>query len=287
MRIACLLAGPIVLALASPVCAQLTEKQALAQMKSDLKAAVKEFKLALGGTAQIFQGHLDQEVAQLVSGASTTLEFAVELPDHVAELQAGVRTAIGFAALRAEEAAVPALAGLAEGTDLTLGYPAPFVNGSGSTLDKYEADIRKALGKTYAALNKSLAKAAKLMEKHDLGLTWRLSPPTEFLAYEANPAGGSVDDSTALRVDAVFAVGELDLDDDGYLVVCGTCNGAAGDLSLQFVATDIAENTIGIGIGEVDDRWDVTIGPVPEGNYIFVASEETGTSFTSASLGLR
>jgi hypothetical protein len=236
---------------------------------------------------QVFEGHLDQEEGQLVSGASTASEFVLAVGQHAQELQKDVRTAIEVAAVRAGEALQPALAGLAAGEDLSVGYPAPFVNGSGSSVDKYEADIHKAVGKTYASLNKRLAKTAKLAEKQGVGFTWRLVPPVEFFAYEANPAGGSQDASTPLRIDATFGAGELDQDGDDILVVSGISNADAGDVSLDLFGTDLIDNTFGVAIDEETGRWSVAIAAAPEGNYTLVINQGAGASVTGVSFGLR
>jgi len=185
---------------------------------------------------------------------------------------------------RAVAGALAAPEGKAAGEDLSLGFPAPFTNGSGSNLDEYEADIRKDVAKTYAALDERLKNTAGLAEKQGVGFTWWLTPPVECFAYESSPTGGSFDTSTPLRIDAACGGGKLDQNGESTLVVSGTCNGdgGGGDVTLDLQGTDLADVTAGVGIDEDTGRWSAAVA-VSEGNDTIVVNQAGRGSFTGRS----
>ncbi len=281
-----------VLLLSPALCAQLTEKQAVKQLKGDLKAGLKERKQTVGAAVQVFDGNLDATDSLLDSGASIAT-FAGNVAAFMGLLQEDVRVAIELAYIRAAQGTGLALGALDPAIDLTLGYPEEFVPGSGDLLDDYEADLRKAIEKSYLKLNKRLAKSAKSAEKSGVGFTWRLVPPVDAFGYEAVPGSATMSPSTPVRIDAVVAASVLAEDDDGTLVVQGIANAGAADVTLDIHSGTAGDHVEMAPVTQGTDRWSVTIddyagsGGLPEVGYTLVADQEGGGSFTGVPFGVR
>lgn len=281
----------VVFGLSGALSAQLTEKQAIQQLKGDLKASLKVVRQSLAAASGAFDSGVDAADGLLASGA-TADEFIASLTIAAQQLQEDVRIAVEFAYIHASQHASLALGALDPAIDLTLGYPRDMLPGSGGALDDFEISLRKEVEKAYLKLNKRLEQSAKSAEKNGVGLTWRLVPPVEAFAYVATAGLSTETPALPLRIDFVLAVSELAEDDDAQIVVGGVANLEAGLVSVEFDTGSASDSEVSTVL-PATGRWltglidfDLT-GGVPEVGYMLIATQGEGDAITSVPFGVR
>ncbi len=281
-----------VLCLSSALHAQLSGKQAVAQLKGDLKDGFKEFKQAVATAAQAFDANLDTTDDLLVAGA-TISSFVGNLAGSAQTVQEAVRTAIEEAYDHAADDLASALEALDPAIDLTLGYPEAFVPGAGGPLDDFEADVRRSVAKTYVKLNKRLGKSAGAAEKQGVGLSVRLVPPVDAFGYNAAAGDKLLDPSTPVRIDAVVAASLLAEDDDGVLTIMGIAMAGGADVTIDLFSVAAGSDQVAASVIQGSDRWAASItdydgsGGLPEVGYTIVANQCGEGSATSVPFGVR
>ena len=273
-----------VLALAPASLAQLTEKEAVAQVKADCKAQLGEFK-ALGKAAlasldadlKIVEASLDENTT-VSSFGNAVLSASTDWLDTVHEAWS---TALQQMAL----STTTALGQFANGGQLEGIYPASLYSGAGGVLDLQRKALAKSLAKLRDGAAKRLAKCAALAAK-DAGLllTTRLELPALRIMKGANQGElQSMDDGVGL--DLVLAVSAEDTSDDGFLGVTGVC--ASLDIVTVawfrgFAADDSADVE-----PAVSGRFTATFSGLKEGAYTVSATRVIAVFEAAGEIGLR
>jgi hypothetical protein len=282
MRPVRLLVPLALLVLSAPALAQLTEKQAVAEVKAAGKSALSEFKqlgkaslASLDAELKVIEAGLDDTttVATFSSGVSNALiEFLGTLDDawETSLLGFGLATTTAMAQLDG---------GGADGV-----YPESVYAGAGGVVDAFRKSLLKAAHKVRDAAIKRLAKCAAKAEKAGLALTVRLELPATAVAYFANPgASGPLNEDA--RIDLALAVSALDTLVDGSLVVSGT-TGLAEDVTVTWARSFAEEDSVSVE-PEVSGRFLASFTALKEGSYAVGAVQGTGLLDAVADIGVR
>ena len=270
----------LLLLVASPLQAQLTEKQAVAQFKAGAKQHLKLLKASAKLARAQFQLDL-QETEQDYAGGGLTWQAALgDVFNLLAALQVDLRSQsidTIFDALDGPGAA--ALAELGVGGDA---FPPDFYFGKGGVLDDFVADVHGVLDKELAAVSKRLQKTAKLLDKQeDVLALFRVVRP-DFNDHWALNEGGAV----------IFAGDELSLHTfvsgsvrgtagDGLLCVAG--QGWAGAVVLSFAGGSEFNLDAEVGAGS---QWKSISPDMVEGNYAVAVNHPGDLAFAVANFGV-
>ena len=272
----------LVLALAAPLGAQATPKQAVAQLKTGAKEQLKllkgqialaheDFVNAVGNTEGYYElGTIGWEDA--VSGA-----FNASVGLQVALQQALVDS---VNAVVTEDAAA-ALASLGEGT---YDWPLDFYFGQDGALDDVLRDSHAAVEKELAAARKRLKKTAKILEKkQDVVLLVQLRLP-DLNDHAAVNAGEVVTpDAETLSAHTVFAASRRGVPDDGVVGVAGRGT-ATSSVELAFSgASTFGEAVL---VDSSSKTWQYETTGVAEGNYVVETAIEGDTSSALFNVGV-
>lgn len=273
-----------VLVLATASLAQLTEKQAVAQVKADCKEQLAEFK-ALGKAAlasldadlKIVEAGLD-EATTVSSFGNAVLSAHTDWLDTVHEAWS---TALQQMAL----STTTALGQFANGSQLEGIYPGSLYSGAGGVLDLHRKALAKSLAKLRDGAAKRLAKCAALAAK-DAGLllTTRLELPALRLMKGANQGElQSMDDG--LGLDLVLAVSAADTSDDGFLGVTGVC--ASLDIvTVRWFRGFAADDSVDVEPA-LSGRFTATFSGLKEGAYTVSATRVIAVFEAAGEIGLR
>lgn len=269
---------------AAPASAQLSEKEAIQQVKDASKAQPKAFKQNAAAALTTLDANL-----QTVEGLLTEGSDAATVGSQVASMAIVYMTSLNDAAASAkafvEASATLALESLADGGDLQGLFPDDFSYGGGGVLDKHRAALTKAGSKSRDAATKRIAKAAAKAEKvANIAIQSELRFPTRNVPAAVNQ-GDSVGLAQTATIDIIVAASDLDSGNDGLLAFGGS-TGTDG------TGVDVTYFTVGINESDetspVDGRWAIVFQGLHEGGYVVSAKQATdGTFHSVGEIGVR
>jgi hypothetical protein len=272
MRIDLVLGSVLVLSALHPVAAQISEKEAIAQVKAATKAQVKAFKQNAAAALTTLDASLDT-LDDLLTESTDAATVASQFTGMAIEYMASINEAYVGAKSLVADAASLSLDALADGGDLQGLYPEDFSYGSGGALDKARAQLQHVGIKSRDAAQKRLAKSAALAEKvAHVAITCRLDFP-----QRANPQAVNQGDSPvvsqACTLDVVVGVSDLDVADDGILLFAGATAETGTDVTVGYTgpafASEIATTDPDPGTG----RFLGVFTSLPEGGYAVFANQ--------------
>lgn len=144
-------------------------------------------------------------------------------------------------------------------------FPKGFTHGDGGAKDRFRQEMDSFLRRSYAAIGKRLRKAGmELQRKAEIGLTFRLEVPTEFLERMGNKTGSEpVYIPKYHGVDVLLATSSLRVTGDGILWIGGSGNAGDGTHTLSSTFTSSSPITVS------NDRWDRYYSGLDEKNHQF------------------
>ncbi len=210
------------LLLCAPLSAQLDEKAAVAQYKSETKALLKDFK---ADSTPLKQAAVDaiEAFEDDLSAGGDAFAAADTLAGALHAYHGDMRTLLLELALASDASWQQALSDFAGGAALDGIYPEGLVSGDGGAVDDLRTAVDKHLFKLAASLNKRLDKAEKAADKEGFGLlAWSGPPP----GLNASAASESLNVSAfpELTADVLLSLSALDSAADGQLWIGGTSN---------------------------------------------------------------
>jgi hypothetical protein len=274
----------LVLLLAPASLAQLSEKQAVAQVKAECKQQLAEFK-ALGKAAA---ASLDADLKLVEAGLdenTTVSSFGNAVLSASADWSETVFEAWSTALQQGALSTSTALGQLANGGQLEGVYPESLYSGAGGVLDLQRKALAKSLVKLRDGAAKRLAKCATLAEK-DAGLllTTRLELPALRLMKGANQGElQSMDDG--LGLDLVLAVSAADTADDGFLGVTGVCS-SLDVVTVHWFRGFSADDSADVE-PVVSGRFTATFSGLKEGAYTVSATRLIAVFEAAGEIGVR
>lgn len=281
LAVLCLLLG------AAPAAAQLTEKEAVKALKSEVKNESRDAKTGIKNAVS----SLDAAVKALISdvkngnfGPAQEIALQAALKDFQSDLL--------FAVFLAQIDLVGGIDDVLPQLTPTGGiYPEDFYFGSGSLLGDFEARVEKDYAKGLAKADKSLAKLAKTLNDAGVGFTWRLVFQRRLLAVSYNPGDGAPVESNRSVLGLLYALSDLETADDGELCVIGGAPNTMDDVNIQLIGgqpeATLSETTVGEAVGEETVLCHCFTG-LTEGNYLVeVWPENERIDSHWASLGVR
>lgn len=278
-----LLVSAVLLALTPPARAQLTDKQAVAEVKAAGKSELANFKqlgkaalAALDADLKVIEADLDDATtvnlfSSAVAGAATDFLDTMHPAWTTAFQQVAVQTSVALTGLQG---------GGADGV-----YPEALYKGAGGVPDAFRKSMLKAASKVRDAARKRLAKCAALAEKQaGLALTAQLELPTVAAAYAANP-GEAVSAVEGARIDLVLAVSALDALDDGQLVIAGT-SPSLDDVTISWTRT-FAESDSTVIEPPKTGRFSADFSGLKEGSYVVAVVQGVPGQDSVGEIGVR
>ncbi len=222
---------PVLLALllAAPAQAQITPKQAAAQLKAATKQALKDFKAELGIAAGQAQGAIklfELDIDELDASDDPVDALAEALVFH----QASVRAAWAAAEQDAAQAAADVVAQLLDAGSAASDAAGPVI-GDGGALDDLRLALDAAARKACTKLGKRLEKSIKKAEAGSLlDLRVRLDAPVP--PPPQAPGDGTVEvfDSDELAIDLLLAASREDQAGVVRVWASGTADPALGNV---------------------------------------------------------
>lgn len=277
--------------LAPAAAAQLTAAQALAQFKAGLADALGSTKASMAAAKSGFFVELAAFEAEVKAGTYDTADAAA-LHDALQVFMGGVGQATRAAGNAMGLAATDALANFSGGAALLGIYPKGLDPGDGGPIDTFRAAVRKAQDKTISAVIKRFGKTRKLAEKEaGIGLTIVLSAPgaVRDLSFD-EISGFFISEESPITVDLLLAVSDLGTASDGIVFLGGTANQNLGALDVLLTGPSDFPDTTDVPT-DVFERWSSVIdgggAGIAEGVYICTATQGTGGSIATGSIGVR
>jgi hypothetical protein len=278
----------VLLLLATPLAAQLSDKEATAQYKSESKTLLKDFKAAstdLKATVidaiEVFEDGLP-DAADPFASANTLAEALKDYHSSVRELLLEV-------SLASNAFWMQALSDFANGVPLNGIYPEGLVSGDGGPVDDLRQAVDKHLAKLATSINKRLDKAEKAAEKDGFGLLAWSGPPQGMVPGESSEAL-SVSAFPPLSIDVLLSLSALDTAADGRLWVGGSSNSAKVPVSLTVTQGLDTVDSAGVPVSTTQ-TWlfelDGEGTGLVEGNLLVFADLDDAGAIESSAFGIR
>lgn len=281
LAVLCLLLG------AAPASAQLTEKEAVKALKSEVKNESKDAKTAIKNAVSSLNDALKALVSDVKNGNFGVAQ-ELALQDALKDFQSDLL----FAVFLAQVDLVGGVDDILPELSPTAGiYPTDFYFGSGGLLDDFEARVHKEYAKGLAKADKSLAKLAKALEGEGIGFTWRLVFQRRLLAVSYNPGDGAPVEGGRTVLGLLYALSDLEAADDGELCVIGGAPNTIDDVHIELVGgqpqATVSDTTVGEAVGE-ETVLCHCFENLTEGNYrVEVWPEDERIDGHWSSLGVR
>ena len=275
-----------VLVFAPAALAQLTEGQALAQVKAASKTQLATFK----ATTKAALATLNTDLAAIedqMGGEDHPSDIALFVGNATVTFYTSAENAFSNAIEQMAGAVAGVLGDLADGNDLEGNYPASAYAGSGGVLDAHRKALHKAALKVRDAAVKRLAKTAKLVES-ELGFSMnvRLNFPAAALAFAVNQQTSSQIDEGA-RINLVIALSELDQSADGVIMVEGTTGSTADDVSVAWRREFGETATADVSADGATGHFQKSFSGLVEGGYAISVQQTAGPVHDVAEIGVR
>lgn len=283
-RAVCMLA---LAALANPLSAQLTDKQAVAEVKTASKSQLKAFKQ--NGAAAL--GTMDATL-KTIEGLLTSSSDVTTVASQVANAAIIFMTTMNddyFNALDTPpQTAALALQSLANGSDLNGIYPKDLYFGTGGVLDAHRKSMAAAAGKVRDAAIKRLAKTAALAEKvAGIALIVELELPSVVDANELNQ-NDLLGFSERSRFDVILSASKLGTANDGVLVIAGATDNTNLDVNVEFDGPDGSFGSDVVTPDAGNGRFTGFFSGLAEGGYGVAAKQGSALAFDAVGeIGLR
>jgi hypothetical protein len=273
----------LLLALAPALLAQITEKQALAQLKAANKEQLKLFKQAGKDALSALETALDAMDKDGLGGA-TPLEAANVVADVVIPFVDSVNFAHASAFYSTVSAAEDTLVALANGADLAGVYAPDYYFGTGGTLDDGRDALDKEAAKLRASalkrIEKSLAKAEK---SEGLAFALELRLPTRELATGLTQYGG-LGIGQGPSFDVMISVSSLEAGHDGVMLLAGATDESSDQVLVRRM---LGADDVSASVPVVNLRFTATFTDLKEGGYAISATQGTAPDTSTSSLGVR
>jgi hypothetical protein len=275
------------LVLVPSLAAQISDKQAVAEVKTTSKAQIKAFKQNGAAALGTLDAALKSAEAQLgpASDLSTvTTQVGTAAITFVSTMNTDYANAIDLTA----SAAMQALVALANGGNLTGLYPKDLYFGTGGVLDAHRKSMAAAALKLRDAARKRLAKTQALAEKQaGLGLIVEVDLPTVADAHTVNQ-----DDNFGFgersRFDVVVSASKLDTAHDGVLIIAGSTDNTDDGVSVGFDGPNGSTNSVDATADVSTGRFLALFTGEPEGGYGVWAKQGTNEAFDAVGeIGIR
>jgi hypothetical protein len=276
----------LVLLLAPATLAQVTEAQAVAQVKSAAKTQLATFK----STTKAALATLDTALTEIEAGLDPEdhpSDIAMLIGDALVTFYTSAENAWSNAIEVSGDAAAGALGDLADGGDLAGQYPASLYAGSGGVLDAHRKAVLKAATKLREAAVKRLAKTASRCEKlRGFSLNVRLSLPAAALAFSVNQQTTSqIDEGPRLNV--LIAMSALDATEDGVILVEGTSGDESDDATVSWRRTFGETDSEDVDVDLSSGHFQALFLGVLEGGYAVSVQQTAGPVHDVAEIGVR
>jgi hypothetical protein len=287
LSIRVLAASLSLLTLAQAAAAQITDKQAVAQVKLTSKAQVKAFKQNGAAALGTLDAALKSAEAQLGPGSdvgTVTSQVGTAAITFVSTMNTDYANAIDLT----DSAAMQALVSLANGGNLNGLYPKDLYFGTGGVLDAHRKSMATAALKLRDAARKRLAKTQTLAEKQaGIGLIVEVDLPTVVDARTVNQ-----DDEFGFgersRFDVVVSASKLDTANDGVLIIAGATDNTDDGVSVGFDGPSSVTDSAGVTPDPSTGRFLAFFTSQPEGGYAVWAKQGTNEAFDAVGeIGIR
>ena len=240
---------------AAPAAAQLTSKQATAELKaaaktrtSDLKAQLAELQDTATTAIESYEDHL----AEHGFDANNLVGLFEALNTHVGGVSAALFTACqGFA-----NDASDLLAQITDEEVLAGTPPASFSAGLGSTFDDARVKLASMAEKSQAAVFKRLGKTLKALDKLGVNAVAIRRPlPASNIAFAPDASGTTtLPEPMNLTIDLALSFSLAATDDDGVVCEAGQASALLGDI---FAGAGVSEEQTTPGDNQ---RWTMVHG---------------------------
>ncbi|HEX5010402.1 MAG TPA: hypothetical protein VFY71_08365 [Planctomycetota bacterium] len=273
--------------LAVPAGAQLTGKQATAQLRAASKQTLKDAKAAFKDAHDAALEQIEAyEAALKADGFAQDDAVALlgELNAFVGALQVAERAACSDFAL----AMLDLLVQVDDFSVMQGEYPEDFQQGTGGVADELHAALAKEAEKASASVFKRLDKTAKLLEKEqDVLMTVVRRPLPPGLLDVAVNQGAVIAwaDAPQLTIDLALTFSSSSVLGDGLAFLAGT-----GSEALTSVSASLQGLTHVVLPDAATDRWSTVFGdvtPLTESNLIADAMGAEGGSRDTLVIALR
>jgi hypothetical protein len=277
----------LLLVLAPAALAQITEKQAVAQVKTTSKAQIKAFKQNGAAALATLDAALKSAESQLAPASdvgTVTTEVGNAAIAFVSTMNADYVNAIDLT----DSASMQALVSLANGGSLNGLYPKDLYFGTGGVLDAHRKSMEAAALKLRDSARKRLAKTQSLAEKKaGISLIVEVELPTVLDARTVN----QTDDfgfGERSRFDVLVSASKLDTAHDGVLIIAGSTDNTDDGVSVGFDGPNGLSDDVGATPDPGTGRFLGFFTSVPEGGYGVWAKQGTNEAFDAVGeIGVR
>ena len=276
----------VLLSVASPASAQLTEKEAVKQVKDSSKSQVKAFKQNAAAALGTLDANL-KTVEDLITESSDAAVLMSQIANMGQEYMESLNEAFAGAKSLVDSAAALALDALADGGDLQGLFPEELHYGSGGVLDKNLAALVKAGMKSRDAAVKRIAKAnAKAEKEANIAITFELRFPTRTEVF-AIAQGGLLSLAQTTTIDVIFGASDLDAAADGVLFFAGETDDD-GDVTVDYFNATGGFDSATSAPSPGTLRFAGFFTGLEEGGYVVDAKQGTDSTFHSVGeIGIR
>jgi hypothetical protein len=277
-----LLFALVLVCVAGPVAAQLTEKEAVKQVKAAAKTRLGSFKSTVDGAQATMLARIDALDAA-VQGGGLTLPAVQTLADDVGDFQTAVQEALFRLAVDTAGDGKAVLSELAGGGVVLDEIPLALANLPGGLPEQVRTAVGKLLAKSYKTLNRRLAKTSTLVGKSgDATFFAVLAPPPQLHFAFSHLRSDAVlfDFALDVRISARTEAGLTRLWVGGTTAIDGV------DLLVFAVSMSSAFEEDVQAISEGRGRFLVRLGDglaLAPSNYLVGAVPQVGTPTASAS----
>jgi len=273
--------------LAAPADAQLTGKQATAQLRAASKQTLKDARSSFKDAKD---AALDQIEAyeEALAANGFVQDDAIELFGNLDAFLGALQGSLRGACSDFTESALDLLLQVDDFSVVQGDYPEDFQLGTGGVLDDLHAALAKEAEKASVAVFKRLDKTAGLLEKQQDVLMTVVRRPLAagLLDFAVNHGGASsYADAPQLTIDLALTFSSSSVLGDGLAFLAGT-----GSESLTSVAVSLPDLTNIVVPDPATDRWNTVFGdvtPLTEANLIADAIGADGGSRDTLVIAVR
>lgn len=270
----------LVLVLVTPVSAQLTAKQAVAQFKSAAKAELKLFKQLVKDAHEDFVDAVAQDLLDYTSGALGWESTVLGAFSSLLGLQSGMQEDLDASMLVVANAGTAALVEFAQDGEA---FPPELYFGAGGALDDVIAAFHAVVDKELAAARKALKKTIKTLAADDVVMLVSLQRPDQNDHYVVETDTPFTFGGELLSVHTVVTGSDRNVTGDGVINIAG--RGYTDTVNLSFGGAASFTDTAEISPSSRTWVWQSGLDSV-EGNYVVSAAIEADTTALILNLGV-
>ncbi len=267
--------------------AQITEKQAIAALRTAGKAAVKQIKTDIKTAGGVFQIQLAAFRAEVKSG-DYSVDKMLTMLGQLDQLQSAIAQTVKTEHSLAVSAGAAATLGMfANGVPLNGIYPTGFYSGFGSELERIRRDIERTVARSHAKFVKRLAQTRVLLEKQaGVAMQFRVAPTLPFKKTSVGTGFTfSLSQDEPLVLDTLVTFSALDTADDGRMWVSGYAEVGLGDVLFSGTPSLITNDPIEVELST--GRWAKLYDSISEGNYAVRVRQGVGAQSVIDTIGVR